>query len=246
MKKRPLLIQVIAYLYFISPVGIIAELMLLYRIPITDFFSIFQAQYWNWHVFLMTLITPAIGYCIWSVKKWGYYVLLGHSFLILINNFVLYLTNLTFSSIAVLIVFNLVILTIIALFVRKEVYSPYFNPNIRWWEQAKRYIATSITIHVKEFGKNNRMFSATSFDVSETGIYIASDNEVNTGDIYSMEIHLSADSILYADGVVVWVNQGKDAFPKGFGCKFLAVDKVFKKRIKFYVRDVNARERERS
>lgn len=236
MKKRPLLFKIITLLYFLSPIGITLQLLWLYNIKLSNFWVVFNPIYWNWQVLALLITTPIVGYCIWVVRKWGYYALITHSVLLIINNLVVYFSHLTFLNFSIIILFNVALLAMIVLFVRKEVYAPYFNPNLRWWEQAPRYIYDKMKIYVKEFGTNNLLFEAQSFDVSETGSYITCDNtNIKMGDVYSLEIHLE-DTILYADGEIVWVNNSAagDRYPQGFGCKFLAINKVFRKTIRYY------------
>lgn len=234
MKNRPLVIKAISLLYFLSPIGITIQLLWLYNIKLTKFWIVFDPIYWNWQVILLLITTPFIGYAIWVVRKWGYYALIAHSALLIINNLVVYFSHLTFLHYSIIIFFNIALLSLIVVFVRKEVYAPYFNPNLRWWEQAPRYIFDKMKIYVKEFGTNNLLFEAKSFDVSETGSYITGDGTAKMGEIYSLEIHLG-DTILYADGEIVWVNNNvSERYPKGFGCKFLAINKVFRKTIRYY------------
>jgi len=240
MKKKPLMIKIISLIYFLSPIGICLQLIWLYNIKLSKFWLVFDPIYWNWQVVLLLISTPFVGFSIYLVRKWGYYTLLAHSILLFINNLIVYFTHLTFFSFFIIIFFNLAILAMIILFVRKEVYAPYFNPNLRWWEQAPRYIYDKMKIYVKEFGTNNLLFEAQSFDVSETGSYITSESTVNNGDIYSLEIHLS-DTILYTDAEIVWANDNINSkFPKGFGCRFLANNKLFRKTIRYYFKGSGA------
>ena len=123
---------------------------------------------------------------------------MAHSVFLIINNIVLFLNKSTGLPGYIIVIFNALLLALIVVFVRKEVYSPYFNPNIRWWEQATRFYYDNMRIIVKVFEKDTKLFEATTFDVSETGAFIATDYSVNTGDKFSLEIHLSNESILYA------------------------------------------------
>ncbi|MBN1115360.1 MAG: PilZ domain-containing protein [Oligoflexia bacterium] len=243
MKKRPLIIKIISCLYFASPIAVFLQLMWLYNIRFSEIGLVAEAI--NWHVVLMLLLTPLVGYGIWVVKKWGYYLLMAHTVFLISNNIILFFQKTTGLPGFVVLTFNLLLSALIILFVRKEVYAPYFNPNLRWWEQATRYYYDNMKILIKAFDSEKLVFEAGSFDVSETGVFISTDSPVKIGDVFNLEINLNDESILYTKGLVVWVNQGIDKFPCGFGCKFVDVDAVFKKRIRFHLKDINAKIRER-
>lgn len=244
MKQRPLFIRILAYLYFFSPLFILAEIMLLYDI---GFKRIFLLPYmFTWHTITIMLITPLVGYAIWSVKKWGYYVLIAHSVLLLVNNIFLYFQKLTTTPLWAIVVFNLLILGVIIAFVRKEVYAPYFNPQIRWWEQARRYYYNGMRVLVKRLYSDDILFEAKSFDLSETGIFVATGKNVSAGEKFSFEMVLKNSSILYADGEVMWVNRKKKGeIPAGFGCRFIKEDPLLRKRIRYHLKDIEAVVRQR-
>ncbi len=244
MKQRPLVIKILACLYFLSPLFIIFEFMSLYGIGLNRLFLLQYA--FTWYTVAIMVVTPIVGYGIWTVRKWGYYLLLAHSVFLIISNTVLYSSGLTTSPLWFIIVANVLIVGTIIMFVRKEVYAPYFNPQIRWWEQAKRYYYDGMKIIVKKIASDDILFEANSFDLSETGIFVASNKKVCAGDKFSFELVLKNDTLLYTDGQVMWVNtrKGKDV-PAGFGCKFLNINNLFKKRIKYHLNDVKAKIRER-
>ena len=169
-----------------------------------------------------------------------------HSAFLIFNNIILYAAKLTVLPLWTVIVFNVGLMAIIIFFVRKEVKAPYFNPKVRWWESAARFYYNGMKIIVKEYKTDKLLFDATSFDVSETGIFVATDNNgVKPGDKYSFELILVNNSILYTDGEAVWINPKKRGeFPKGFGCKFLDSTGLFKKRIRYHLHDIQAKMRE--
>ena len=247
MKKRPFVISVLAYLYFASPLFIFLELMWTNNIVLANISATFSLI--NWHVILMMVLTPIVGFGIWSVKKWGYYLLLAHSVLLIFNNIFLYTIQKAPVPLWAVIVFTVMLVGVIIAFVRKEVYAPYFNPRIRWWEQAARYYYDKMRVIVKKQGTDATIFEAKSFDLSETGAFVVSDKKVSIGDKFSMELILADRSMLYTDGEVVWVNKPtkkKGGHPGGFGCRFLTPNNLFKKRIRFHMMDIGAKIKERS
>lgn len=242
MKKRPFIIRLLSYLYFAAPIFIILEIMWSYSVS-----PVRAITFINWHAALMMVLTPIVGYGIWSVKKWGYYLLLAHSALLIFNNIVLYAAKVTPVPLWAVITFNVLLLGVIVTFVRKEVNAPYFNPRLRWWEQAARYYYDKMRIIVKKIGTDKTVFEARSFDVSETGAFVVANNKVTIGDKFSFELVLADKSMLYTDGEVVWVNKPKKTDnPAGFGCKFMNHNSLFKKRIRFHLMDIDAKIKERA
>ncbi len=244
MKQRPLVIRLLSFLYFFSPLFILLELMWLHDIGPGKLFLLPYTI--SWHVFLLMVVTPFVGYAIWTVRKWGYYVLIAHSILLLFNNTILYFERLTTTPLWLIVIFNILVLVIIIAFVRKEVYAPYFNPQIRWWEQARRFYYNGMRILVKRLYSDDIMFEAKSFDLSETGLFVASGKNVSVGDKFSFEMVLKNSSILFADGEVMWINPKKKGdIPAGFGCRFLNIDDLFRKRIRYHLQDIEATVRKR-
>jgi len=245
MKKRPLVVRIVALAFFLSPLFIISQLLMLYNIPFEQCLYVFTPQIWSWQIILVMISTPLVGFAVWSVRRWGYIVLLVYAGLMLTNNIILYVSNLAASSLAQRLLLNAGIIALILVFQRKEVNAPYFNPNLRWWEQAKRFIAPPLRVFVKTFGKNEVLFEAASFDISETGIFIASDRSVTVGDVFGIDIDVTTDLTIHASGEVVWVHNSADKLPKGFGFKFLAVDRAFRIHLKTSLRELQAHMRKR-
>ncbi len=98
---------------------------------------------------------------------------------------------------------------------------------------------------VKDFETDASIFEARSFDVSATGLYVASDHEVKIGDLFKMEVELPRDRTFYATGDVVWVNCGSSRNPRGFGCHFRTIDPRFKAALRATVRELNAAMKDR-
>ena len=235
MKKRPLSVLILSYLYFASPVLVLIYLML------TDN----MAQVLNWRMLSLMVFTPVVGYGIWTIRVWGYFLLIAHSLLLITSNMVSYMMGGTILPLWFISAVSVLSLGVIILFVRKEVRAPYFNPKVRWWKSASRYYYRDMKVLVKEYNSDKLLFEANSFDLSETGVFVSTDRAVNIGDKYSFELILVSNSTLYTDGEVVWANpKNRSMFPKGFGCWFIEPNGLFRKRIRYHLRDIRAKMRE--
>jgi Tfp pilus assembly protein PilZ len=235
MKKRPLSVLILSYLYFASPVLVLIYLMLTGNME----------QVLNWRVLSLMILTPVVGYGIWTIRVWGYFLLIAHSLLLIASNIASYMMGDTSLPLWFISSVSVILLGVIILFVRKEVKTPYFNPEVRWWESASRYYYHDMKVLVKEHNSDKLIFDAKSFDLSETGVFVTTDRVVNIGEKYSFELILVNNSILYTDGEVVWVNpKNKSMFPKGFGCWFVEPNGLFRKRIRYHLKDIRAKMRE--
>jgi hypothetical protein len=240
MKKRPLSIRLLSLLFLLAPIGFMAELIYLYDIPLKRWDAVFSPEIWTWQVVAIVIITPLVGLCIWTTRRWAYFVLLTYSGLILVNNIAVWLSGKAMSGILERLVLLAGLAVLLFTELRKQFYAPYFNPRLRWWEQAIRYSTDRIHIVVREFGKGTELFQANSFDVSETGIYIVSDREVKIGDMFSMDVVLPGNKMSHASGEVVWTHVGDNRYPRGFGCRFTTTGRHFKTEVRDAVRALNA------
>ena len=252
MKNRPLTIRIVSLLFILSPLGIIGELIFLYAIPLPMWYLVFNPGIWNWQVVSLTIITPLLGLAVWTVHRWAYWTLVGFSGLVLINNIVLWIFGRSLSSQAwQRVLFVLLILAFVLLILRKDFAAPYFNPRMRWWEQARRYCPGAFKVIFRRFGSDEQLFEATLFDISETGIYVVGQPMAKIGDMFGVDIELSGGRILHASAEVVRVavagdpvSQG-DQDKAGFGCRFSSVERNFSSEVRKTLKEMRAAIRKR-
>jgi hypothetical protein len=228
MKKRPLLVRLLAYALWLAPVGMTIELVYIYRVPLHQWYYIFNPEIWNWQVILASVISPLVGFAVWTVHRWGYFALVAYAVLLLINNLAIWAFDLALSPIGLRIALLAGIILLVVILMRRQFMVPYFNPRLRWWEQARRYHTGTFHVALKEFKTGTILFEADSFDVSVTGCFIASDHEVRIGEVFGFNIGIPGGTVFHATGEVVWVHGGNDETPRGFGCRFLTVEPHFR------------------
>ena len=251
MKKRPLSIRLISLLFMLSPLGIIAELIFLYDIPLGLWYLVFNPGIWNWQVITLTILTPLIGVALWTVQRWAYYCLLAFSVLILANNLSLWIINRGLSNQAwQRILFILLILGFVLIILRKDFQAPYFNPRLRWWEQAHRYCPGAFKVTFFRFGTVEKLFEATLFDISATGIFVVSDWPLAIGDMFGVDVSLSDGQALHASAEVVRITRTSDSTANatkqsGFGCRFSSVERNFDREIRKALSHMKAELRKR-
>ena len=150
MPKRPVIIIIIALCYFFSPFAIIVQGSIISNIPLFGPQNIFTRLFLTDIIILF--IYPICAVALFSVKKWGWYLFLGCSLILITYNIVVYSLN-PLYNLLILITFNIVLAVIAGIFFRKHVIAPYFNPRLRWWETDPRYkldISAEIVTHYKK------------------------------------------------------------------------------------------------
>lgn len=195
----------------------------------------------------MVSLTMLAGYGMYKVRPWGYYLVILHSLIVIVNNTILLFRGISGTSLYLGITFNLIMLTIFFLFLRKEIYSPYFNPRLRWWEQAKRFITKDLNVTIYDEDKN--LGEHIAFDLSETGVFVKIKDSIQTLNLekkYNLEIALNTDSIVNVYAQAMWINnEERPNIPIGVGFKFLSINRTTKKNIKNYIKQSLLMERQR-
>ncbi len=240
MRNRPLSLRLLAVALMLSPLGILIELYLLYEIKPAYWYCVFNPLIWTPQVVIVTIITPLVGLIVWRAHRWSYFVLVGFSGLILINNIIVWASGHARSGIFTRILFSLGLVALTALEMRKEFAAPYFNPRLRWWEQAHRYMTDRFHVWVREPGGGEILFQADSFDISENGLYVVSERSVTIGETFSLDIRLPNGRLLSTEAKTVWVYTGGGVNPPGFGCHFLAPNKIFRREMRAALRQLRA------
>ena len=134
-------------------------------IPLTGELGILSRLLWTDWVILGLFPVVAVG--VYMVRKWGWYLFIGFSALLILYNIYVYLLNPNYAPETILF-FILIITGTSAAFLRKHVYTPYFNPRLRWWETAARYRIVLDTAILTEMGAQ----PCKTVDISETGCFL--------------------------------------------------------------------------
>ena len=137
MKRKPLSVIIISIFYFLEPFGNLIQAAYINQMPLFGHGSILSRLLWSDWIILALFPIVAIG--IYMMKKWGWYLFLGFSALLIFYNIYVYKFLNPNYSLKIILAFILIITLTSALFLRKSIYAPYFNPRLRWWETAKRF-----------------------------------------------------------------------------------------------------------
>jgi Tfp pilus assembly protein PilZ len=245
MKKRPLSIKLLATLFLLSPIGIVAEILYFYKIPLSHWQLAFLPEIWTWQVVACVVLTPLMGLCVWTVHSWAYVALIAFFTLVLVNDIAVVISGSSLWDLTGHIVLGGGFVLLVLIAIRKEFYAPYFNPRLRWWENAHRYVTDRIRILVKDCDSGEVVYEAKSFDISETGIFVATEHEARIGTCFSMDILFPNGATAQASGEIVWIHGGSDQNPPGFGCRFASTSPRFKAELRSAIRELNAAMKDR-
>ncbi len=244
MKKRPLAILAVSAALFISPLWIMGQIMVAQYMKYDLW--VFPDFTHNLQALFLLLLSLIVGFGVYSVKKWGFHLLIVFSLFTIINNVLLqYLHKTVFPSWGI-IVCNVAVLGVMIIFSRREIYSPYFNPDLRWWEQARRFYCPDMHIDVFSVESNQKLTEATAFDISESGFYAVHEPDFEVGQKFIVNIHFSSDFIITAEAESVWRNSGTANLPAGYGCRFIKTKSSFRKVIRREIKNISLRLRERN
>jgi hypothetical protein len=242
MKKRPLSIIIIALIYLFEPMGNVCIAAYVNKLPI--FGEIGLLSHLLWTDWVILLLFPVVALGIYSVKKWGWYLFVGFSIVLIGYNLLVYFFLNPNYNFLTLFAFILMITATSAVFFRKHVYSPYFNPRLRWWENATRY---RVTLNSKLFTHNEGTINCQILDISETGCFTDYKGELTEGDSVWLLISCSGSEINCLGKIVRKAGTGNRV--SGYGILFQALPGETKCKLRGLVRsleELGARDREDS
>jgi|GEM_PF-1819114 len=241
MKKRPLAITIIALLLFLSPFWILGQIAMSTWMQLGSLK--YMHRFISSHALALCLFSPVVGYGVYKVRKWGFYLIIAFAGAAVLNNLVLVYQDKTVFPFWIILILNIAVFFVIIVLADREINAPYFNPSLRWWEQAKRYFCKSLQINI--LGPDKEIVdSVGSFDISETGAYMVSGNPFSIGDTLDLAIDLCIEKRIYVKAEVVWENKGgEEHIPPGYGLKFISPSKSFIKEIRADIREIRHHKR---
>ncbi len=235
-KKKPFLIIIFSLIYLLNPIG---NLLMIFisntaKSPLAHFITIGKYIMTGDMLVISTIVlwiaTFPLAYGLYKVRSWGWYYFLIHSVLIIFNSMIVRTTGGFTLSITPYFFVNLLALIPIGFFIRKEIRTPYLNPRVRWWEQAKR-INHNIKVMV-----NQKEYS--TYDISQTGVFILmSDTSEHPNINDKVEIKLMLDSAsVTCNSLVVWNKiKADEHIPAGIGVKFIKMNRNDKKTVSNFI-----------
>lgn len=234
MQKKPIFIILVSFVYMSLPIFYYLQVAYFERVHFWMVGTVLaKANAADW---ILAILSVVVGFCIYKVRLFGYYVFMGHALGILGWNIFLAVTHHNYPKVH-LIIFSAITFAIIGLFLRKNIRTPYYNPRMRWWEQEKRFNIKLPTIVTYQDNQNNSQ--GLTYDISASGIFFNGDIEGPVSRKVDITIDYGDMSSFNLEGEVVWITGETARHPKGGGIRFLNMDKGDRKKLRASLKDID-------
>ena len=229
MKNRPLSVTIIALLYFLEPLAGLAVAARISHLPIWGAEGLMASLSWlDW---LALSLFPAAAIGIYSVRRWGWYLFVTISTFLVGYSIWLHLSVNPFYGNSLAPIFALATTAACASVFRRHVYSPYFNPRLRWWETADRY---RVNLSLRLFTCNGEVDAATLSDVSITGCFVKVPQPLKIGERVWVVVTCAGTELSCLGRTV---RKGNNvATGHGYGIMFGAIPPATRYRLKRLIR----------
>jgi hypothetical protein len=234
MKKKPFSIKFFAACFLVAPIFNLSLIAWLNHWPLTGPRGVL-GHLSPYELCLISLF-PFTAYGIWKVAKWGYYLFLSFSTLIIIHNFYILLTQKQYSSYMVLL-FQATTLSVVGFFLQKHITAPYFNPKMRWWESRPRYKVDVGCVNKISEGASARLFESHIHDISKGGCFMVCSENLKIDTQIELEFSFNNNRVLIL-GETVWL------CPKiqgGYGIQFHKMSLLNKLALRAIIKDLKSK-----
>lgn len=242
MKTRPLSITLIALLYLLEPVGNVGFAAYANGIPVLGAGGVLAHLLWSdW---LILALFPVTAFGIYMVRPWGWYLFVGFSALLIGYNLLVHFYLNPSYGFGTVLVFILIITAVSAVFFRRHVYSPYFNPRLRWWEIAARY---RVTLETRISTESRGVLDGRVLDISASGCFVDHTGPLDEGECVWLQIRCAGTEINCLGRVVRRARQ--EGRTIGYGLLFQAMSRDTRRRLEGLIqtlRELGAQDREGS
>ncbi|HAK45205.1 MAG TPA: hypothetical protein DCO79_04720, partial [Spirochaeta sp.] len=210
--KRPVSILIFSILMLLTPILTILANAYINILPLWGAGSILTKM--TVSDILILVIYPVAAVSIFMVTKAGWWTFIASAACLFAYNIIAYIRNPMISLMGV-IIFNLLLFVVAGLFFRKHIIAPYFNPRLRWWEQASRFdIDLGVSLEYSESYELGYLE-----DISMGGCFIRISEKVTVGTVYPLKISLGNELSISIRGRIMRSIADDCSLP-GYGVMF--------------------------
>lgn len=210
--KRPVSILVFSIIMLLTPFVTILVNAYMNILPLWGPGSIFSRMVLS--DILILFVYPVSAVSIYLVSKAGWWTFIASAACIFAYNIAAYISNPMISIIGVLI-FNLLLFVAAGFFFRKHTIAPYFNPRLRWWEQASRYdIDLGVSLEYSDSYELGYLE-----DISMGGCFIRISENITIGNTYPLKLSLGNEMSVSIRGRIMRTVSDDCSLP-GYGVMF--------------------------
>jgi PilZ domain-containing protein len=229
MRQRPLSVKLISLLCLLMPPCVLWMAARVSGLPLAGNHGIFHHMAVS-DGFVLALF-PVVAAGVYSVRRWGWYLYVG--FAAFLIPYTLRADSIIGSGFGrgVTLFFIAAIVSLCALFFRKHVYSPYFDPRLRWWESAPRY---RINLNTRLFTRRGEAEAVVMKDISTTGCFVDLSRNLAVGERVWIVIECASAEISCMGRVVR--AEARAGVPRGYGVMFDAMNRENRTRLDRLIR----------
>ena len=231
MKKRPLSIIIISLIYLFEPIGNLIQAAYINNLPLVGENSILSHLIWSDWIILGLFPVVALG--VFMVRKWGWYLFVGFSVVLIAYNLYVYFYLNPNYQLHTVLLFILIVTAMSAVFFRKHVYAPYFNPRLRWWEVPSRY---NITLATKIL-TNDTALNCRLLDISVSGCFVNYAGELSVGESVLLIIQCAGNEIKCMGKIV---RKSTKTDHSGYGIYFQTLSRETRLKLKRLIKTLES------
>lgn len=226
MKKRPVALSLFCFLLLAIAISLPMQ-----AIYIQDVENLFQSlTFLNIFVMLLCTLTAVSAFKVHSSFK---YLLPLTITTVLFNNWWVGYVGFHFDPLQTSFA-SLCFVSVCSVLLEKNTYKVLSNPKLKWWEVAQRAQAE---IPVSVFPIRGEALNKTSFDISETGIFLQGldQNELerlNVGEELNVCLHFDRILKIRCSAKIVRKSTAAGIYPPGVGLQFSNTNAQIKSALK--------------
>lgn len=130
----------LAFFYLLSPVLYPALISWYFDTPFLEALKQTTSENSLWRNIEIFVIPIILAGCIFFARRIGYFIVVIGSLYLGTRSVSLFLSTNEMVPVSVLVMTNIIFVTSVVYFLKKNTRAIYFNPKLRWWETEARYV----------------------------------------------------------------------------------------------------------
>ena len=227
MHRKPWSIVLLSLVFFLIPIfNIIMTYFTISNAKNFDDYLYNLAFNPNNHSGLFDMVVPSLVACfaIYNVKKWSYPLFLSAMFWIILKMFYIYSNQISFFGLILTMLIPMLInILFVSYILLPNVRAAYFDPKMRWWETAPRYIFSNPV----KINLDGGIILGNMTNISIGGLFINIMSPLKPDTLISISFDIF-DTHFLLNSKVVYCKSNEFSY----GLQFLNITNIQKKSLK--------------
>lgn len=233
MRSRPWPIVILALLFCFAPLLNAFFSAWLEGLSVLGYLNVFLYEASWLEMFDFFVLFPAAGVAIYLCKRWSYFIVLAVATLNVCSNYDTWRTYPKYFPGWLFVTVVILAAIVVGYFLLPAVKIVYMDPRLRWWESKPRYLVSGES--VLRFGDREERARVT--DISEGGVFVATQAELQRDTVVSLECSIAGESI-DVNAKIVYRRGGE---MPGYGVQFVSPSSDEKKAIRKLIKILEQR-----